>query len=314
MKLEDARDRFILRTKANLRSKKTVKWYEYILSQMVKHFNEFELDQITTMMLQEYIVGLLEQDKRYVDAPQKPPQEGGLSLDTIAGHVRGLHTFWAWVAKEFKFENPMDGIERPRVAKSTPKAITESDFVKLFEATGDNPLGVRDRAILAFLYDTGCRLQGLLSLNSDNLKLDEKRAYLQEKGGDTRVVPYSDYTDMLLRHWLTVRTVQSKHIFTTGEGKPLTMSGLHEIIKRLKRRAGVTGRTNPHSFRHAYAKGYLKDGGDLSTLKELMGHSNIQTTHDSYAVFSDEELVEAHKKHAPLRRIFEQRKKRTRAF
>ena len=72
------------------------------------------------------------------------------------------------------------------------------------------------------------------------------------------------------------------------------MSGVNQLLKRLKKRAGVTGRANPHSFRHGFAKDYLMAGGDLASLADLMGHESVETTKTFYAVFEQDDLRRKH--------------------
>jgi integrase/recombinase XerD len=83
----------------------------------------------------------------------------------------------------------------------------------------------------------------------------------------------------------------------------LKTSGVNQILKRLARRAGITGRFNPHSFRHAFAKQYLMDGGDLATLSDLLGHSDVQVTKSSYSVFITDELARKHAEHSPVAKL-----------
>lgn len=80
------------------------------------------------------------------------------------------------------------------------------------------------------------------------------------------------------------------------------------MIKRLKKRAGIKGRVNPHSFRHGFAVEYIKAGGDVATLAKLLGHRNINTTAAFYALFTQNELSEMHNKFSPLREIGDNRK------
>jgi site-specific recombinase XerD len=77
-------------------------------------------------------------------------------------------------------------------------------------------------------------------------------------------------------------------------GEQLTVSGVNQVLKRLKKRAGVTGRANPHAFRHGFAKDYLMNGGDLASLADLMGHESVETTKSFYAVFEQEDLRRKH--------------------
>jgi site-specific recombinase XerD len=290
MNIESAFADFILAGRADGLAPKTLKWYSYTLGTLVREFPSRELESITTKELRQYIVALRER----------------LAVDSAAGHLRALHRFFSWCADEYNIPNPMRSIKRAAQPKPSPKAITPSDFIKLFEATSKTPAGIRDRAILAFFADTGCRLGGLLNLQIDQLDLEQRYAVVKEKGSKTRKIPFTHYTRVLLMHWLEVRESKSTYVFTTIKGgEQLTESGLHEILKRLKRRAGVEGRVNPHSFRHRFALEYLEAGGDVVTLARLMGHSNIQTTVNSYGVFSESELAEAHDKRSPLIRMLE---------
>jgi len=200
----------------------------------------------------------------------------------------------------------MSNIKRPRRRDPLPKAIASTDYLKIFNATLDTDSGVRDRAILAVFADTGCRLGGLLSLTLERLDIANQRGIVIEKGGRARAVHFTTYTARLLNQWLAVRVSESDKVFTsirTGAG--LTDSGVNQILKRLKNRACVRGRVNPHSFRHNFAREYLRNGGDVITLARLLGHSDVQTTAAYYAVFTEDELKELHDKFTPMNQLKE---------
>jgi site-specific recombinase XerD len=81
----------------------------------------------------------------------------------------------------------------------------------------------------------------------------------------------------------------------------LTVSGVDQVLKRLKKRAGVTGRASPHAFRHGFAKDYLMAGGDLVSLADLMGHESVETTKSFYAVFEQDDLRRKHDEFSGVR-------------
>ncbi|HSN76988.1 MAG TPA: site-specific integrase, partial [Anaerolineae bacterium] len=83
----------------------------------------------------------------------------------------------------------------------------------------------------------------------------------------------------------------------------LTTEGIRQVLKRLGKKAGVEGPVNPHSFRHGFAREYLLSGGDLATLADIMGHSDVQVTWSSYAIFRTAELAAKHAKHSPIARM-----------
>lgn len=306
MRLDQAIDEYILAGEADGLRPATRRWYQSLLNAFKGECKGgTQLTAISTTMIREYIKKLREQESRYINAPQKPQQQGGLSDETIKGHITALHAFWAWAAREYSINNPMSNIKRPRRRiTAAPKAIESADFVKLLNATGEDINGIRDRAILAFLADTGCRLGGLLGLKLEHLFLDDRRAVVQEKGDKSRMVYFTMLTRLMLDRWLHFRTSETPYVFVSmNTGEKLTDSGLNQILRRLKARAGVKGRVNPHAFRHNFARSYIKNGGDLATLAKLLGHSDINTTAEYYAVFTPEELAEQHEKYSPMRNL-----------
>lgn len=305
MSLLSALAEFLLACRADGLRPATIRWYTSILTSFAAEFADRPLTAITTQMIREYIVALRERIP-YENAPQKPPSSGKLSSSSIASHITALHSFWGWCAREYSITNPMLNIKRPRRQPPQPKAVAATDIVKLLQATGDGVAGVRDRAIICFLADTGCRLGGLLGLKLEHLQIAQHRALVNEKGNRMRMVVFTQYTARMLRNWLYLRVSPSDRVFVSlRTGEALTESGVNQVLKRLKKRANITGRVNPHSFRHGFAREYLTNGGDLATLAKLLGHKNINTTTDYYAVFSEDELAELHEKFSPMNKLKE---------
>lgn len=281
---DNAVQEFLLACRADGLRPATLSWYRSILKKLVSRIPH-AVDSITTKQLREHIVDLREQ----------------YSEHTAADHIRAMHRFFSWCAGEYSISNPMKGIRRPKMPAPVVRAIAASDFVRLFNATGEGDAGIRDRALLAFLADTGCRLGGVATLKLDNLDLEMRRAVVIEKGQTVRAIPFTFYTRELLYRWLSVRYSESRAVFTSmNNSEPLTTSGIQQILKRLKRKAKVTGRASPHSFRHAFAKAYLTSGGDLATLSKLLGHADVNTTIQFYAIFSRDELATLHDQHSPI--------------
>ncbi len=181
--------------------------------------------------------------------------------------------------------------------KAEPKAVADEDLEKLLGAARCSK---RDYALLLFLADTGCRVGGLSDFRLTHLKLSERQAVLTEKGMNTRPVFFGRRTAAALQAWLAERESKTDFVFVTGKGERMTSWGIRQILKRLKRRAGITGRANPHAFRHRYARAYIKNGGDLATLSDLMGHTDVLVTKRAYAIFLTTELQRKHDENSPL--------------
>jgi len=294
---------FLLSCQADGLSPNTVRWYRSVLKPLLARYSNRDLAQLDPSAMRQYIVDLQAQNSRYQGARYRPQQPGPMSIFTIRAHIRALRRFFNWSEAEYGQSNPMARIRMPRAPRPAPKAIRLDDLQKLIQATGIDAAGIRDRAMLLFLADTGCRAGGLLSLRLDNLYLDKGRAIVQEKGDRARVVPFTRTTAEVLQKWLEIRPANASTVFcslSSGyHGQPLSASGLAQVLRRLKARAHVSGRVNPHSFRHGFARQYLSRGGDLATLAQLMGHSSIEVT-AMYGVFSDEELAARHEQFSPI--------------
>lgn len=283
-----ALEEFLLARKADGLASSSITWYRALLKRLVQE----QGDQLpTTHALREYVVQL-----RAIYKPH-----------TVADHIRVLHRFFAWCSEEYDVPNPMKSIKRMKAPAAAPRSITPADFMKLFNNAGDGDIGIRNRAILAFLADTGVRLGGIAGLTLEALDISLRRAWVIEKGSKQRVVVFTFYTAKLLERWLAVRPDKGRSVFTTLDtGTALTASGIQQVLKRLKKKLDIQGQTNPHAFRHGFAKGYLSNGGELATLAKLMGHNDIQTTMDHYAIFSHDELSNLHEKYSPLRLLIKQ--------
>lgn len=304
MNLSEAVGSFLLAMEADGLTPASLKWYKSILLRLQQRVGDRQLTEINTQIMREYIVAMRQVSTRYKDAPQRPEQDGGLSGDTIASHVTALHRFFSWSALEWDIDNPMSRIRRPKRPPRQPKAIEAESFIRLYEATGDDIAGIRDRALLCMFADTGARLGGITSLQIEQLGV--RRAYVIEKGNKARWIYWTHYCQLGLDQWLEAREADQGALWTNVfTGEALTTSGVYQILRRLKERAGVRGRCNPHSFRHNFARAYLESGGDLVTLARLLGHSDVNVTAAFYTIFSADELSYFQQKHSPLLAMLE---------
>lgn len=302
MDIQSALQDFIVAVKADGLSPATVKWYSSILGTFAQANAGFDLQEITTREIREYLAALRAQTTHF-NGSQRQVKPGGLSVDTIAAHSRALHKFWHWCSDEYNFPNPMAKIRYLPKPKPKPKAVSPDDVAAMFVACGDDINGIRNRALLAFLWDTGCRSGGLIGLKVDHIDVDRHNALVTEKGGVTRAIVFTDFTAVLLEQWMSVRQPVPFLFYNLDTLHQLSASGLRGILKRMAKRAGVTGRVNPHAFRHGFAREYLDAGGDLSTLSRILGHSNVSTTLAHYVYFTSREIAEKHNRFSPVWRL-----------
>ncbi|MBA7552343.1 Tyrosine recombinase XerC [subsurface metagenome] len=153
----------------------------------------------------------------------------------------------------------------------------------------------RDRGILTLIMDNGVRAGEVCSLLKQNIK--EETIVVYGKVG-WREVPISDETKRLLRQ--VAATSPDGHVFHGHKG-PLTRFGIYRIVREHMEKAGIKGpKLGPHRIRHAYGKNYLVEGGDLRSLQEIMGHTDIKTT-QKYAALNLTDIIKKHHTFSPLR-------------
>ncbi len=309
MLLTEAIEALAIATRADGRSSETVGGYRRKLKPLVAFLGDVPVEEVTTGDLRRCIVHLMERTTRWSHHPKLRERAGGLSPFTVAGHVRAIKRLFNWLKGEGMIESsPTRKIRTPRPKRREPKGVAMDDFLALLATTeGGSVADRRDRAILLFLADTGCRVGGLCNLQVRSLDLEAGLAVIVEKGDKTRLVPFNPPTAEALRAWLEVRSQdQGPWLFVSLGPKArgrLSPGGVAQMLKRRAQRAGVKGPVNPHAFRHFFAREFLMNGGDLATLADLMGHSSVEVTKASYAIFTVQELKEKHRRHSPVARI-----------
>lgn len=311
MLLSSAIDELILATRAAGRSSSTIQSYRRNLSYLVDYLGDREVESITPSDLRRYAAALQDRSHRYVGHPKAHELSGGLARESVISYLRAVKRLFNWLAAESMISaNPAHGLKLPRPGDRAPKAYNLNDFVNLLAATsGSSPVSVRDRAILLFLADTGCRVGGLAALKIEDLDIEGRTARLTEKANRLRRVPFSETTAEVLRDWLSVRPASAESWVFVNLGprvcnERLTGDAIGEVLRRLKRRAGVSGRANPHSFRHGFAREWMRAGGDLATLAKMLGHSDPGITLRYYARFGTDELQDFHSRFSPVVRLY----------
>jgi len=310
MLLSDAIEELCIATRANGRSPRTVQAYREKLGYLLDFLGDVVIEGISIHDLRRYIAHQMDRQTRWADHPLHSEIEGALSPFTIAGRIRALKRLFNWLQEEGILEhNPAKRIKTPQPKRREPKGISQSDFVALLATTeGDSTFELRDRALILFLGDTGCRVGGLCGLRVQDLHLDMGLATVTEKRDKTRLVPFTEPTAAALRAWLKVRPEDKGPWVFVGLAHhskgALSSSGVLHMLRRRAKQAGVTGPVNPHAFRHAFARHFLLDGGDLGTLSELMGHEDVGITKQYYAIFTIKELQAKHREHSLIAQIF----------
>src|SRR5664280_559239 len=213
-----------------------------------------------------------------------PPLSASSAARAVSA-VRGLHRFA--VRDGAAALDPARAIRPPVPARRLPKALTVDDVERLL-ATADAdppPLGLRNRALLEFLYSTGARISEAVGLAVDNLDLESGSVRLTGKGAKQRVVPVGSYARAAVEAYLVrsrpalaAAVRGSSALFLNSRGGPLTRQGAWGLLRDTGARAGLRGPLSPHTLRHSFATHLLDGGADVRVVQELLGHASVTTT------------------------------------
>ena len=231
---------------------------------------------------------------------RRNPQTGKpLSSYTVHGYAATVKAFLNWAAKEELIPVTLPRrLAMPRVETKVIEVFTDDQVKALFRACEkekDLALEVRDRALISVLVDTGIRAGELCGLTLDGVFLWPEDAHLKVygKGSKWREVGLGKSSRTILHRYLTRhrRAAQDEqHVFLNRHGKPLTVSGIDQLLERLNGWARLIGvRVSAHTFRHTFALNYLKNGGDIYRLSRLLGHTSVQVTEGYLRAFKQKD-------------------------
>lgn len=206
---------------------------------------------------------------------------------TVAHAMSHLRGFYKWgCMKEYCKRNPFEFIERPRPSDPVPKALSLEAVTKLLNAVPlDRPMDIRDRAVLEFLYSTGCRAGELCALNKEDIQWEEGKVLLNGKGNRQRIgflsyrcmAVMKEYS-LLSRPFFVGENHTFRPFFVSQFGQRLTPHRINEIVQRAAQRAHIRGRVHAHMLRHSFATHLLDSGADIRYVQELLGHKRLNTT------------------------------------
>ncbi|MCM0147816.1 site-specific tyrosine recombinase XerD [Photobacterium galatheae] len=208
--------------------------------------------------------------------------------------------------EKLRDDDPSALLHSPRLPQRLPKDITEAQVSDLLNAPDVNdPLELRDKAMLELLYATGLRVTELVSLRMDNVSLRQGVVRVTGKGDKERLVPMGEealeWIETFLSHGRPqlLGEVSSDVLFPSKRARQMTRQTFWHRIKRYAVIAGIDADSlSPHVMRHAFATHLLNYGADLRVVQMLLGHSDLSTT-QIYTHVATERLKQLHQEHHP---------------
>jgi integrase/recombinase XerD len=268
-------------------------------STWLEHRGVDDLALVQPELLSEYVAEMNGAGLEDATAGEVKPRYSPETISRRVSTVRGMH--------RFLFEEGLlpsyagSGVRTPKKAQRLPKALSIAQVEAILAAaSGDDPVALRDRALLELLYATGARVSEVTALDVDDLLTGEQRdawvdpeAALGEggflrvtgKGSKQRIVPYGSYAGRALAAYLVrarpamvSKGTGTPALFVGPRGARVSRQGAWLIIRAAAERAGITAEVSPHTMRHSFATHLLAGGADVRSVQELLGHASVETT------------------------------------
>ena len=250
------------------------------------------LEKVSTDDLQRYQQWLFDADYKQT------------SRARMASAIRRLFQYLN--REKMRDDDPSAMLVSPKLPKRLPKDITEEQVDALLSAPDPNdPIELRDKAMLELLYATGLRVTELVSLTMENVSLRQGVVRVIGKGNKERLVPMGEDAIDWIEQFLQSGRPQllgeksSDVVFPSKRAKQMTRQTFWHRIKHYAAKAGIESETlSPHVMRHAFATHLLNYGADLRVVQMLLGHSDLSTT-QIYTHVATERLKQLHSAHHP---------------
>ena len=273
-------------------STNTLQSYERDVLQFSKYLDEKKMNysKVKTEDIKEYLKHL---------------QEMGKKTSSISRSLASIRSFYQYELRNKKIKiNPTENVQAPKVEKHAPSILSSQEIELLLDQPKDVDLkGTRDKAMLEFAYATGMRVTEIISLNIEDVDLENANVVCKS-AVKQRTIPLGTLSLKALKEYIEearpilVRDEDEKALFVNINGGRLTRQGFWKIIKYYKEQAHIEKDITPHVLRHSFATHLLQNGADLKSIQTMLGHSDISST-QVYMQFQDDSIRNIYRKAHP---------------
>lgn len=222
---------------------------------------------------------------------------GGLSAQnysaaTTARKVAALKSLFHWMTRQGALgHDPSVNLKSPKVAKPSPRVLSQEEVERLFNATGNTSptRTLRDRALLEIIYSTGMRVTEAINLKLADLDLEHAEVRCAGRGTRNRRAPLTQSALAALQNYMSqsrpanATNQPNEFVFLNPAGSNLTRQAVWLMTRQYARYAGIEGEITPHTLRHSRAAHMLQGGEDVRKVQSWLGHANITTTQAYHA-------------------------------
>lgn len=258
---------------------------------------------------EEYIstkdINYLKTETEDINGYLKFLQKSNKKSSTVSRSLASIRSFYQYLIRvKLIPSDPTDGIQSPKIEKKAPSVLSSQEVELLLDQPSSEDLkGMRDKAMLEFAYATGMRVTEIISLNIDNVDLEQGFA-ICKNGSKQRNIPLGTMSLKALKEYvekarpIIIKDDSVNALFVNTNGRRLTRQGFWKIVKYYKEQAHISKDITPHVLRHSFATHLLQNGADLKAIQTMLGHSDISST-QVYMQFQNENLKDIYRKAHP---------------
>lgn len=242
-----------------------------------------DLDAFAAFCAKDGIRNLESLDAGHVRSFAAEAHRRGLSPRSIARRLSAVRSFLRTEVEHGRLTaNVASNVSAPKPPRRLPATLDADQVAQLLEASGDDVLTLRDRAMLELFYSSGLRLAELVNLSLTDLDFGDQTVRVTGKGNKTRILPVGRRALEAIRQWLPARAglarTDEPALFVSRRGGRLAPRSVQARLDRWSRACGARRHLHPHLLRHSFATHLLESSSDLRAVQELLGHASISTT------------------------------------
>ena len=304
MEFSRAVEGFLLNLAAEGKSENYFRWCQNLLRTFHRWAGSRRITDLEPLDIKKYIRYLQTEHIPYGDGHPLHKPDRRLSPTTVKHHWAVPSTLFSWATREEIVQrNIMDLVPKPKAPKPLKVGFTQDEIKRLLRAIDakSTARASRDRAILLFLLDTGCRISETTGCRRPDVDLSLGRAKVSGKGAKERFVYVGQEAKKAIWRYVSMHRPEPlpNHdlLFLTHEGRPMTRPALRSLLRRLGSKAEVPN-VHAHRFRHTAAVEFLRNGGDVFTLQRMLGHTSMEMVR-RYLALVDADVAAVHRRASP---------------
>ncbi|MCB5361592.1 tyrosine recombinase XerC [Vibrio lentus] len=264
------------------------RFYEYLRSEkgLSLHTQRNYRQQLETMAAHLVTLGLkdwAQVDAAWVRQLASKGMREGMKASSIATRLSSLRSFFDFLVLRGEMSaNPAKGVSAPRKQRPLPKNLDVDEVGQLLDVNEDDPLSIRDRAMMEVMYGAGLRLAELVGINLRDVLARQGEIRVIGKGDKERKAPFSGLAKEWVDKWLKVRgelaSPGEPALFVSKLGTRISHRSVQKRMEEWGKKQAVASHISPHKLRHSFATHVLESSQNLRAVQELLGHENISTT------------------------------------